>query len=193
MEPDEFARSLITRAIGSEPGDFERWTELFARLQLRQVVYGALVARRFEAGIGDAQTRRVLGGPGTGPEGFDWLLKWFDWLRTPGRRSRVLAERPILAKDAHVDIHHSVENGQFVPQTFRLSNDLAPFKVKLDTDGWIVRVLTAFDGRKTVATAYEEGTESGWIPTQLAEPDFVDLVCQLAERGFLELADPQIS
>jgi SAM-dependent methyltransferase len=185
MVPEEFARSLVTRASGSQPGDYDRWVELFTRRHVRDVVYGALVVKRVDPGAGEPQTRRVVAGPGTGPDSFAWLLRWFDWLRRPGLHERVLTSRQILAKGSQVDVHHVVENGQFVPQSFRLRNDEAPFKVQLNTDGWVVRVLSAFDGRQTAAEVYEAANRSGSIPNGFTQTDFADLACLLVERGFL--------
>jgi SAM-dependent methyltransferase len=187
MAPDEFARSLVARVAGARPADYDRWMELFERMRVRDVVYGALVGKRFDAEAGDPQTRRVVAGPGTGPDGFEWLLRWFDWLRRPGRRERVLASRPVLAISSQVDVHHRVENGRFVPQSFRLLNDETSFKVQLQTDGWVVSVLSAFDGAKTVAEVYEEANRSDSIPNAFPEGEFVDLACLLVERGFLSL------
>lgn len=185
MAPDEFARSLVTRAAGSRPGDYDRWLDLFARRQVRDVVYGALVGKRFEAGAGEPQTRRVVAGSATGPDGFERLFEWFDWMRRPDRRERVLAGRPMLSRSSQVDVHHHVENGRFVPDTFRLLNDQAPFKVQLQTDGWVVAVLSAFDGSRTVAEVQEDMRRANLIPTALAEAEFLDLVCLLVERAFL--------
>jgi SAM-dependent methyltransferase len=186
MAPDEFARSLVTRVAGSRPGDYDRWVAVFDRLRVRDVVYGALVARRLAPGAGEPQTRRVVAGPHTGPAGFEGLLRWFDWLRRPARHHRVLASRPIMAASSQVDVRHAVEDGHFVPRSFRLLNDDAPFKVQLNTDGWVVSALSSFDGRRTVAQLFEEAGRAGSIPSGFGETDFVDLVCFLFERGFLE-------
>jgi SAM-dependent methyltransferase len=185
MSADEFARSLVTRVARSRPGDYDRWMELFGRLRVREVVYGALVGKRFEAGAGEPQTRRVVAGPGTGPDGFDWLLRWFVWQRRPNRRERVLASRPILANGSQLEVRHLVENGRFVPHTFRLLNDGSPFKVQLETDAWVASILNACDGARTAAEVYEEVNRSHSIPEAFTEADFVDLVCLLVERGFL--------
>jgi SAM-dependent methyltransferase len=186
MAPDEFARSLVTRVSGSRPDDYDRWVAVFDRLRVREVVYGALVARRLASGAGEPQTRRVVAGPRNGPAGFEGLLRWFDWLRRPARRDRVLASRPNMAASSEVEVRHAVEGGHFVPRTFRLLNDDAPFKVQLNTDGWVVSVLSAFDGSRTVEQLFEEAARAGSIPAEFGQTDFVDLVCFLFERGFLE-------
>jgi hypothetical protein len=161
---------------------------LFDARRVSAVVYGALVARRFQRGIGESFTRRVVAGPATGPDAFDRLLRWFDWLRPAGRRERVLASHPVLSADAQVDVHHVVEAGQFVPNSFRLLNERAPFRVQLETEGWIVRILNGFDGRRCAADVYEEAKRSAAVPEGFGDGDFVDLVCLLVERGLLVMA-----
>jgi hypothetical protein len=91
----------------------------------------------------------------------------------------------VLATGSEVDVHHLVERGRFVPSRFRLLNDEASFKVQLETDGWVVAVLSAFDGRRTVAEVHDEMSRAGSIPTAFTRTEFVDLVCLLVERGFL--------
>lgn len=185
MAPDEFARSLVTRAAGSRAGDYDRWLDVFARREVREVVYGALAIRRFDPLAGEPQTRRVVAGPRTGPAGFEWLFRWFDWLRLPGRVERVLAARPALAAGCRLDVTHGVRDGSFEPQAFRLSNDDAAFRVHLDTQAWVVAALAAFDGRLTAAEVYDRAASAGSLPRELSREQFADLVCVLVERGFL--------
>lgn len=189
MPAEEFARSLVTRSATSEPGDFEKWLELFARLEVREVVYGALVARRFDSASGEAQTRRVVAGPGTGPASFESLLRWFDWLRRPDLDARVMASRPTLAAGAELDVHHRVVDGRFVAQTFGLSNDEAPFRVQLKTDGWVATILDALNGQRAVSDLFDGATQVGTLPSTMTRREFIDAICLLIERGFLVL-DP---
>jgi hypothetical protein len=50
-------------------------------------------------------------------------------------------------------------------------------------------VLSAFDGRQTVAQVYEAMSRSSAIPKGFGEVDFVELICLLIERGFLMQMD----
>jgi len=188
MTPAEFARSLVTRAA-SHPGDYERWVDVFGRRQVRDVVYGALVIRRF-AGDGEPQTRRVVAGPETGPAGFAALLDWFTWLRRPDLEARVLESRPVLAQSTQLVVRHVVDSGQFVPNSFRLTNERAAFKVQLDTDPWVAAMLAAFDGRPRVVDVRDAMRTAGAMPEGVTSPEVARLVCLLAERGFLQLAEP---
>jgi methylase of polypeptide subunit release factors len=193
MTPAEFARSLTTKKADSEAGDYEKWIELFATLQVIRVVYGALFARRFDPGTGPAQTRRLLVGPRTGAEGFDWMGRCFDWRRRPDHRQLLLASRPVLANGATANIHNVAEGGQFVPKTFSVSTEEAPFKVRLETDAWVVRLLSTFDGHKTAGQVYAEARAANWIPTEFTETEFVDSVGLFVERCLLAPRDPALS
>jgi SAM-dependent methyltransferase len=190
MSPEEFAQSLVTRASGAQPGDLDRWLELFTERQVREVVYGALVLKRVVDMKGAAQTRRVVAGPSTGPGSFERLFEWFDWMRRPGLVERVLSSRLILAEGAQLDTRHVIADGQFVPDSLLLRNDHADFKVQLKTDGWVIAVLSGFNGRRTVAEVFDEANRIGAIPKEFFQPNFVDLVCLLVERGFLLISNP---
>jgi hypothetical protein len=166
--------------------------DLFDRVGVREIVYGAVVGRRFGSVQGEAQTRRVIAEDGAGPEGFDWLFRWFDWLRRPDRRERVFGSRPVLAEGTTLDVRHGVVERRFVPRTFRLVNDGTPFKVQLETDGWVVSLMNACDVSQTAAEVYREAQRAESIPREFTEAEFADLVCFLAERGFLRKVDESL-
>ena len=187
--PAEFARSLVGRVAGSKERDHDRWSHLFDEMQLREVVYGALVGRRIVTAAGDPQTRRVIAEAGVGPDGFEWLFRWFDWLRLPDRRERVLSLQPRLAPDATVAVAHVVRDGHFAPDRFRLRNGGVPFTVQLQSDGWVVAMMDGFDGTRTVAEMYGVARMAGSIPEQMSEGEFVDLICLLVEKGLLRAPD----
>ena len=162
--PDDFARTLVARVAGSGETDYDRWMELFRSHEVREIVYGALVGRRTEALAGEPHTRRVMARDGTGPDGFEWLFDWFDWLRRPERDKCVMAARPLLSPKSEVDVHHVVADSRFVPHVFRLRNDAAPFPVELETDGWVVSLLSAFDGKTPVAEVCAAARAQRMIP-----------------------------
>jgi methylase of polypeptide subunit release factors len=186
MGPHQFAQKLATKASTSTPHEFEDWVELFKQLEVREVVYGALIGRRF-SGSGEAQTRRVLAAGNAGPEGYAWMFDWFEWLRRPNRRERVLEARPTLVDGTHAHVDHVVREGTFSPETHRLENGKVPFHVEIVTDGWVVRLMTRFDGSHTAADVYAGAKADQEVPDQFQEEEFVDLVCFLAERGLLTL------
>jgi methylase of polypeptide subunit release factors len=188
------ARMLSAKAtVVSRESDFERWMQLFADVKAREFVYGATVARRNAASAGDPQTRRLLMPSAPGPEAFDWLFKWFDWLRLPNRRQRVLELKPSLAPDMQVEVVHVVRDGHFSPDRFRLENGGTPFRVHLQTDGWIVSLLDQFDGAKSAAEVYGVARMARQLPEHFAENDFLDLVCLMIERGFLRAAEAAVT
>jgi methylase of polypeptide subunit release factors len=187
---EAFARSLAAKAtLLSKEADFERWMHVFSELQAREFVYGALVGRRNGAPGREPQTRRVAVQAGVGPEGFERLFTWFDWLRLPDRRERVLAAKPTLSPDMKVEVTHIVRDGHFAADRFRLQNGDAAFKVQLQTDGWVVAMIDGFDGSKTVAEVFGVGRMARSIPEQMTDTDFVELICLLIEKGFLHSAE----
>ena len=64
----------------------------------------------------------------------------------------------------------------------------AAFHVEIVTDGWVVRLMTRFDGSHTAAEVYGGARADQEVPDQFQEGEFVDLVCFLPERGLLTLS-----
>ena len=183
--PEEFLRTLVAKTEGSRPEDLPRWTELFAAHQIREVVYGALVGRRIPGQARAPQTRRVL--VETLNHGaFDWLFRWFDWIGNPDHRRCVLDSRPVLGPSTALDVHYDEGGGQLVPKRFRLTNDTTRFKVHLETEGWVVALLNAFDGQQTAREIYDAAASDSRVPGEFSPDDFCELVCFLAERGLLQ-------
>jgi hypothetical protein len=116
------------------------------------------------------------------------MFDWFDWLRLPNRKERVLAARPALVDGTQAHVSHLVRDGLFSPETHRLENGKVPFHVEIATDGWVVRLMTRFDGSHTAAEVYAGVKADQEVPDQFLDGEFVDLVCFLAERGLLTLS-----
>jgi len=184
--PKQFARTLVDRVNGSSPSDYERWLAVFDRLQVRDVVYGALVGRRIREPGGGPQTRRVVLQTPAGPDGFDRLFRWFDYLRRPDRIAHVLATRPSVGAGTSLDVHYDLDGGSLTPRTFRLTNDGAQFKIQLETDGWVIALMNEFTGAETVASVYDAARRGRRVPDGFEAFDFCELVCFLAERGLLQ-------
>jgi SAM-dependent methyltransferase len=184
--PKQFARTLVDRVNGSNPGDYDRWLALFDRLQVRDVVYGALVGRRIPAPGGNPQTRRVVLQTPAGPDGFDRLLRWFDYLRRPDRVEHLLASRPVVGAGTMLDVHYELDHTSLTPRIFRLTNDGGPFKIQLETDGWVIALMNEFTGDETAASVCEAAQRERRVPDGFEAFDFCELVCFLAERGLLQ-------
>ena len=120
-----------------------------------------------------------------GRDGFDWLLRWFDWWRQPDRRTRVLDSRPTIAPGTTLDVHYVLEESTFKGRTFRLTNSEWYFNTQLETDGWVVALLDAFAAHQSVAEVYAAAKQTGRVPEGFDEADFVDLVGFLVERGLI--------
>jgi hypothetical protein len=188
------AKTLAAKAtVVSHDNDFERWMQLFNEVKAREFVYGAIVGRRNAASAGEPQTRRLLMSGTPGPDAFDWMFKWFDWLRLPNRRDRVLEMRPSLASNIQVEVIHVVRDGHFSPERFRLENGGMPFRVHLQTDGWIVSLLDQFDGSKTAGEVFGVARMARHLPEELTEKEYVDLVCLMIEKGFLRAAEAAVA
>jgi methylase of polypeptide subunit release factors len=189
VTPPELIATRIIDRNGGSPQDLERWRELFARLQVKEFVYGALVGRRFAGrSRGEPMTRRVLMTDATTCTGFDWLLQWFDWLRLPNRATRVLELKPQLPHDLTLDVRHRIEGRSFEPASYHLENGGRPFRARLATEAWVAALLGEFDGARTVRDAFASAKARGRVPPQFSESELEQLICFLIERGCVAAA-----
>jgi methylase of polypeptide subunit release factors len=187
MSPEEFARSLAMRRQGS-PEEFTQRMDLFTKLAVTDVVYGALVVRRFDRSTGSAQTRRVFASGNTTADSFLWLLDWFDRMRRPDFAETLLGSRPLLSSGSQLHVDYRVRDGRFNPETFRLLDESASFRVQLETEGWVVALLNAFNGERTVMDIYRQAEGGKALPDGFGERDVVGMISLMLERGFLRLS-----
>ena len=188
ITPPELIASRIIERSGGAPGELEGWRELFARLQVKEFVYGALVGRHFQPrASGEAFTRRVLMTPDTRVDAFEWLFGWFDWLRLPERHSRILGLAPRLSPDLRLDVQHQVNDGAFVPATYYLENGGRPFRARLSTEAWVVALASEFDGTRAVRDVFADAKARGRVPPDFGDADLERLIAYLVERGCLSV------
>ena len=187
---EQYARFLVDRAHGGQPGDLDRWTEIFSSHGVKASVYGALVGRRTAPGSGECQTRRVALAPEGKAGSFEWMLRWFEWCRQPGLRERLLASRPKLAPAVKVHVTYSVSDARFLAEAYRLTNPDAPFAADMETDGWVMTLLSGFDGTRTPAEVVA-AAHPGVLPEDLKEDHLVEVVRAFAERRALVLDGPE--
>jgi hypothetical protein len=183
---DQFARVLVERVRAPEPGDLDRWTDLFSARGVKHTVYGALVGRRIATGVGAGETRRVGLPEDVGPGSLEWMLDWFEWCRRPQLRERVLASHPRLAPRVKLHVTYGVGEDGFRPEEYRLTNPDAPFVADMRTDGWVFSLLSGFDGVRTPVDVVA-AADPGMLPDQLGTEQLVEVICGFAERRVLVL------
>jgi SAM-dependent methyltransferase len=185
--PEVIATRLIDRS-GGTTADLLKWRELFTHLQVKEFVYGAIVGRRLPRGVsGETFTRRVLLTNDSTAAGFEWLFRWFDWMRRPGGSSRILDARPSMADDLRLEVQHRVERGTFAPVSYFLENGGKPFRARLATEAWVAALLSEMDGRQTIGESFASARARGRVPPDFGERQLEQLMCQLVERGCLTL------
>lgn len=194
--PEQIAANLVQRGGGSAE-DLDRWRDLFQRLQVQEFVYGAIVGRRFKARGADAaeggqageareaMTRRVVLTPECSAQSFEWILRWFDWLRVPGLHERVLALTPRLDPRVILEVRHRVEHDAFEPASYALANGGYPFFARLEPDPWVVALVNEMNGTRTVREVFQSAVARGRVAEGFQEHDLVRLVCFLLERNCL--------
>jgi methylase of polypeptide subunit release factors len=184
--PEHIATKLIGRPGGSVR-DLDRWRALFEQLHVREFVYGALAGRRITSSSRGVEptTRRVVLTEDTTADAFDWLFRWFGWLRDPDLRERVLSLRPQMHPAVSLEVRHRVVNQAFEPASYALTNGGRPFFSRLETDAWVVGFLNELGGASSVRDAFHSARARGRVPDGFGEDDMVRLICYLLERGIL--------
>lgn len=182
--PPELIASRLIEKSGGALADVFRLRDLFGRVQVKEFVYGALVGRRGVTGaVAAPVTRRVQLTKETTAEGFEWLFRWFEWLRQPGGRARVLDLRPVLPAGLRLDVLHRIDAGTFTPALYFLENGGKPFRARLKTEPWVPALLSEMNGERTVREVFRDAAQRKRVPPDFTEADLEQMMCYLLERG----------
>jgi methylase of polypeptide subunit release factors len=185
VAPERLASRVTARAGGST-AELLRYRDLFRRFHVSKFVYGALAGHRFTT-TGPAMTRRVNLTDDTSPNGFAWLFRWFDWLRSSGGASRVLDLAPTLSPDLRLDVQHRLDGGTLKPFTYFLENGGTPFRARFATAPWLAAMLSEADGKRSFRDLFQSARTRGWIPEDFGDNKIEALTCSLVERGIVDV------
>lgn len=192
--PQSVAESIVNRARGAEASDQARLEQAFERIGTLRLVYGALVIhRRAENHKSDpAWTTRVRISKETQGENLEWLLDWHRQQTREDFLEKLTTARPRLAPFLIVNVTHAVtDDGELVPARYMLEA-VAPLISVMKVDGWIVPLITGFDGQRTVAEVHTMAREAKAIPDDFMLEDFARLVTMLTERCYLVIDDDKL-
>ena len=111
-----------------------------------------------------------------------------DWISGPDGLSRILESTPQLAPSLQLTSTLVIHQSTLVPGEFIFEND-KPFAARGSFEAWAVDVLARFDGQTTVARVFEDAQADATIPDAVRREDFVTLVSQALEAGYLVLPE----
>jgi SAM-dependent methyltransferase len=189
--PRQFIRDLVYRR-GGEVSELDQWKQIFESIGAVNMVYGALVIRRFseeERARAEAKvplTLRTSLRNDTEGSCFERVFRWHSWRSRPEASEELYNKRPRLAPTLQLNISHIVENGTMTPHEFILKTDI-PFSVSTKIDPVILSAMIDMDGSRSVKEIFETRRGAGKLPEAIGLEEFNDLVSTLIERGYLEI------
>ena len=192
-EPAELAERLIRPGLSGDRGSVATWEARFREAGLVSHVYGALVLAR-RGGVGAPATLRTWLGAGAQGSDVERALAALAQRAAQiaaGTRASVLDElrlRPAAGLTVHVE--YAARAGVLAPSEVVLGTE-EPFRSRTRIDPWMLKLVSAFDGRRRPAEVLSALRARRGVPDGFMPDDLRRLVELLLERGYMEAADPR--
>jgi methylase of polypeptide subunit release factors len=186
LDPVRFATdSAVRRSTGQ--AEMNQWKALFERLHVKEILTGMVIVQRRETKRRVFTIRRSLA-PNVDFGATEKVLRWETELAAGGSLEKIFGTRPIASPRAELIVRHRIEEGDFTPHDFTLTNDY-PFLMDCKVQPWMGHLLVRCDGSKSVHELYDECRNAGWIDPNTPPREFIDLIGLLVSGGFLSVED----
>jgi SAM-dependent methyltransferase len=161
--------------------------EIFNRLEVEYLVYCSIVVqRRSEART--VFTARRQAGLGMGQADIEWLLHWEAAATQADLVQRLIEARPVVASHIRYRLTYGMQGGAWVADECILST-ASPFVIDAKCPPWTATLVTRCDGRRSTRHHLNFLKETGAVPQDAPESEFVKLIRALVAGGFLEIAE----
>jgi methylase of polypeptide subunit release factors len=172
------------RGTFAEIGD---WHDLFQRLEVTQLVHGTLVIERHRTPKAAVTARRQVGSDVGLGGSEDWLFGWESASAAPDFPGRLLAGRPWASARAEVTVALRAGDGTpWAPIKATLRTDW-PFASVVDGPPVAAALVSRCDGQTQVAEHLAFFRETGALPPDISDDQFLHLVKILISAGILGL------
>jgi hypothetical protein len=186
MSPAEQVSKQIAGKLKSI-GEVGEFLEMYARLQVKSLVYGGLLIERHDSPR-QPLTGRVHAGTGFLERHLDWVLRWQQMLIKPETAAMTPGWRPVAAPDCKLRSAGSLHEHRFVMNEFQVASQ-CPFQSTLRCDEWLTDVIRKCDGTLTYAEHYDLARASGLMTQSLPFEKFAGALNVLVTLGLLRLVD----
>jgi SAM-dependent methyltransferase len=161
--------------------------DAFEAAGVQNMPYGALFVRRRKPSPHQSHwtIRAKLSSETTGTD-FQSTFALHDVVSRSDFAVRLPQATPRLAPHLELDVTYVVHEGSLVPGEYILATN-RPFAKRVKFDDWAVGLFMRFDGKTTVAQAFEAAKAESRVPEQFALDDLVLLLTRSIEAGFLIL------
>jgi len=160
---------------------------IFQRLEVDHLVYCSMVVQR-KSEAREVFTARRQVGTGIGLPEMEWLLEWEAAAAQHEAIQRLIDARPIASARARLQLTHALQSGTWVADECTLAIG-SPFAVEARCPTWTAGLVERCDGRLTSRDHLQILKDSGVVPADAPEREFVKLIRALISGGFLELTD----
>jgi SAM-dependent methyltransferase len=161
--------------------------EIFKRLEVEYLVYCSIVVQR-RSEVRPVFTARRQVGLGMGQSDIEWLLRWEAAAAQPTTVQGLIDAQPVVSPHIRFRLAHSMQGGAWVADECVLATT-APFALEARCPPWTATLITRCDGRRTTRDHLHFLKESGAVPSDAPESEFVKLIRGLIAGGFMEVAD----
>lgn len=161
--------------------------EIFNRLEVECLVYCSMVVQR-RSEVRPVFTARRQAGRGMGQSDIEWLLHWEAAAAQPATVQRLIDARPVVSSQMRYRLGHTMQGGAWVVDECILSTT-SPFVVEARCPPWTATLITGCDGRRSSRDHLNFLRETGAVPYDAPESEFVKLIRGLVAGGFLEVAE----
>ncbi|MGH7525601.1 MAG: methyltransferase [Gemmatimonadales bacterium] len=162
--------------------------QIFQHLEVEQLIYCSMVVQRIPESR-PAFTARRQAGHGLGTKEVERLLRWEATVARPERVEQLIQARPTASPHCRLRLTHVLQGEAWAPEDCFLSTNV-PFTVEAKCPPWTAALVARCDGRRTTREQLQFLKESGAVPLEASESEFVRFVRSLIAGGFLQVADP---
>jgi hypothetical protein len=185
--PDAALEDITGRAKNIPSFRPEQLREVYQRLEIDKLVYGALFIRRHKAPAAKPVMARPRLSTHTDGACLEWFAGWHDWRSRDDIAQIISTTRPRLASALCIKSTYRVGAQGLAPSEFLLETDHPFTVITRFTDTWVVPLIAQLDGLRTVAEVHAAALND--IPPSFQLKDFVQLMLLLIERGYVEIPE----
>jgi SAM-dependent methyltransferase len=168
---------------GLNPDDVRAWREFFKEIGVQSLTYGFLMIQRRERARPVFTVRRQNGARTTSADCVRLLER--EAAAAMAGPLRLLGARPRPAEGIRLKVEHRLEDGDWIPQSYRLTVD-HPFEMEVHGHAWTAFLLGAADGSRTGMEILEKLKAEGAVSPETPAEEFAEMLDLLASGGFLE-------
>jgi hypothetical protein len=161
--------------------------EIFARLEVEQLVYCSMVVQRRATGRPPFTCRRQAG-PDSGVDEVEWLMRWEEAVAGSDPTDWLLEARPKASPGARMRLLHVMRDGGWVVDECLLTTSF-PFVVEAKCPPWVATLMAGADGGRTTLDHLDFLKQGGALPQDAPKGDFARLVRSFIAGGFLEVRE----